>query len=156
MSKLKIYFTMLISMVVIASCSKDKFDANAQMAIDEELIKKHIATNNIPATKHTSGLYYQIITPGTGKTISSSSTVYVQYIGKLLSGTTFQEQTGSTVPLNLGETIKGWQIGIPLIKEGGQIRLIIPSPLAYGKDSPSASIPAKSVLDFTIYVSKVQ
>ncbi len=156
MSKLKIFFAALIGMFVIASCSKDKYDAEAQMGIDDALITAFIASKNIPATKHSSGLYYQIIEQGTGRDIPSNANVTVLYEGRLLNGTVFDKTTGATVSFNLGQVIKGWTIGLPLVKEGGTIRLIIPSPLAYGKDSPSVSIPAKSVLDFTIIVTKIQ
>lgn len=147
---------MLVAILVIASCSKDKYDAEAQMKIDEALIIEHITKNNIPAVRHSSGLYYQIIQPGTGKAITSTSTVTVSYEGRLLDGKIFDATSGSSITFNLGQVIKGWTIGIPLIKEFGEIRLIIPSPLAYGKDSPSASLPAKSVLDFRVIVNRAQ
>lgn len=157
MKKFKLLFSMLVAMLVIASCSKDKYDAEAQMKIDEALIIEHITKNNIPAVRHSSGLYYQIIQPGTGKEITSTSNVNVSYEGRLLNGTIFDSTltTGSPVTFNLGQVIKGWTIGLPLIKEFGEIRLIVPSPLAYGKDSPGPSIPAKSILDFRVIVNRV-
>jgi FKBP-type peptidyl-prolyl cis-trans isomerase len=52
--------------------------------------------------------------------------------------------------------VKGWREGIPLIKQGGSIRLIIPSTLGYGLDGSSPSVPAFSALDFEITVTDVK
>ncbi len=140
---------------VVSSCSKDDYDAEKQAAKDEALIVEFIAKNNIQATKHSSGLYYQIINQGTAASVSASSTVGVVYTGKLLDGTQF-DKSASTVTFPLTGVIQGWTIGVPLIKVGGRIRLIVPSVLAYGNTSPGAGIPKNSVLDFTIDLLQAQ
>lgn len=146
-------FTALV--MVLGSCSKDNFDAEKQAAKDDSLIVDFIAKNNIPATKHASGLYYQVITPGSGASVTSASTVSVNYEGKLLNGQTFDKsKTPITFPLT--QVIPGWTIGVPLVKVGGTIRLIIPSALAYGNESPGGTIPRNSVLDFTIELINAQ
>lgn len=147
---------LLLVVGVCASCKKDEYDADQQLKIDDAQIVDFIAKNSIVAVKHESGIYYQIITPGTGNfTFTGSSNVTVKYEGRLLNGSVFDKSTtGATFVLN--KLITGWQIGIPLIQKGGKIRLIIPSTLAYRDQSPSASIPANSVLDFTIDLINVQ
>ncbi len=134
----------------ISSCKKSSptFNAAAQAATDDALIKAYIATNNINATKDASGLYYSVITQGTGAYPTASSTVSVNYSGTLLNGSAFAPLSAFTTPLS--GVIQGWQIGIPHINAGGRILLIVPSGLAYGNTSPGASIPANSVLVFTI------
>lgn len=58
---------------------------------------------------------------------------YITYTGKLLNGTTFDMQpNASQTGWNLYSPIQGWQIAIPLIKKGGEIKMVIPSALAYG------------------------
>ncbi|MBA4197680.1 MAG: hypothetical protein C0459_09020 [Chitinophaga sp.] len=52
--------------------------------------------------------------------------------------------------------MKGWQIGLPLCKVGGTIRLIIPSALAYSIRSRSKAIPPNSILVFDIEVLGVK
>ncbi len=101
----------------------------------------------MPGIKDASGLYYQVITPGTGPYPNILSTVNVNYSGKLLDGTVFQ--TGN-ITAQLGTLIQGWQIGIPYINKGGRILLIIPSALGYGNNSPGGGIPANAVLVFTV------
>ncbi|RKR80824.1 FKBP-type peptidyl-prolyl cis-trans isomerase FkpA [Mucilaginibacter gracilis] len=125
---------------------------SVQALADDKLIKAYLTTNKIDAKKDSaSGIYYQIITQGTGANATLASTVNVEYAGKLLNGTEFDKSTG-IMALPLSRMISGWQIGIPLVKAGGKILLIIPSGLGYGADSPSEKIPPNSVLVFTVDV----
>jgi len=50
--------------------------------------------------------------------------------------------------------IAGWQIGLPLIHKGGEIKLIVPSSLAYG--CGNGPLPANSILYFDIHLVDVQ
>lgn len=153
-------FTLLFS-----ACKKSStpvtptVDPAVQAKIDDDKIQAYIKANNIIAVKDPSGLYYQIITPGSGTAPTVNSTVRVAYVGKLLDGTQFDSSTNLSHNLgpitdNTGKIvdyglIKGWQIGVPFIKTGGRILLLIPSALGYGA-SATGSIPANSVLVFTI------
>lgn len=154
--KLKTKFLLMLIAVgaVVSSCSKDNYNAEEQAIKDDALIVEFITKNNIPAIKHSSGLYYQIITPGTGPTVTAASTVGVNYEGKLLDGTTFDKST-KMVTFPLTGVIQGWTIGVPLVKVGGRIRLIIPSGLAYGNRA-QGPIAKNSVLDFTIDLLQAQ
>jgi len=141
-------FAFLMVSTIITSCKKDQ-DAEKQIA---EFIQK----NNIKAVKHPSGLYYQIIKPGTGSfTYPSNTKITIKYEGKLLDGTTIDNGNGVENTFQLNQLIEGWRIGIPLIQKGGEIRLIIPSDLAYGSQA-TGPVPANSVLDFTIQLINVQ
>ena len=123
----KISVLAIVLFTLFISCKKDTpFDPAKQAVIDDGLIQTYIKANNIPAIKDASGLYYQVITPGTGPYPNILSTVNVNYSGKLLDGTVFQ--TGN-ITAQLGTLIQGWQIGIPYINKGGRILLIIPSAL---------------------------
>ena len=51
--------------------------------------------------------------------------------------------------------IKGWQIGFPLLAEGSEAILYVPSGLAYGGNT-QPSIPANSNLIFNVKLLKVQ
>ena len=142
------------------ACGKDKetFDAEAQFKADTTAIRAFVVANNIPVLKTTQGLFYQIITPGSGSvTYTASTKVTADYTGKLLNGTTFDTTIGkSPIEFSLGGVIAGWQIGIPLIQNGGTIRLLIPSYYAYGNSSPSGLIPENSILDFNVTLRNVQ
>lgn len=111
-------------------------------------MQSYANANGITATKHSSGLFYQVTNPGTGAVPSLANTVSVTYTGKLLDGTTFESRT---TPLNLAlnQVITGWQIGLQQIKKGGSIKLIIPSSMAYGC-AAVGSIPPNSILYFEV------
>ncbi|EHQ28105.1 FKBP-type peptidyl-prolyl cis-trans isomerase [Mucilaginibacter paludis] len=148
----KYIIALLILVSGLSACKKSAtFDPAKQAIEDDATIQAYLKANpSITATKDASGLYYQIITPGTGNNPTGSSTVTVNYTGKLLDGTTFDTTTGKkSLTISLKSVIQGWTIGVPLIKTGGRILLIIPSGLAYGNSS-AGSIPANTVLTFTI------
>lgn len=128
-------------------------------SIDSEraAIQAYATANGITATAHSSGLYYQVINPGSGVTPNSNSKVFVTYTGKLLDGTQFD---AGTTPVTgggwtLSGLISGWQVGLPLIQKGGSIKLIIPSSMAYGCQG-AGTIPSNAILFFDITLNDVQ
>jgi FKBP-type peptidyl-prolyl cis-trans isomerase FkpA len=146
MKKCVLLFSLIIA--VLSSCKKTSDTAAIQAAADDATIQSYIKANGITnAVKDPSGLYYSIITPGTGPYPTSTSNVSVSYTGKTTDGTVFE--TGPSTFFSLPNVIKGWQIGIPHINAGGTILLLIPSALGYGTVA-NGSIPANSVLIFTI------
>jgi FKBP-type peptidyl-prolyl cis-trans isomerase FkpA len=162
----KIFLFLAFFTLVFSACKKSDsittVDPAVQAKIDDDKIQVYLKANpSITATKDASGLYYQVIDPGTGVNPTTKSTVTVAYTGKLLDGTVFQTLPNFTHMLGPNATIgdsgliKGWQIGIPFIKTGGRILLLIPSALAYGP-SGSGSIPPNTVLIFTIDLFAVQ
>lgn len=151
----RILLIALVFAVALASCNNNGSQQMAkQAAVDDSLIRAYIKTNHINAVKHTSGLYYQIIKEGNGANATAGSTVDVTYEGRLLSGVVFDHSV-NPISFSLRDVIAGWTIGIPLVKAGGKIMLIIPSHLGYGPRD-SGPIPENAVLAFDIDVLKVQ
>ncbi|MES2650621.1 MAG: FKBP-type peptidyl-prolyl cis-trans isomerase [Bacteroidota bacterium] len=155
MLKTKILLVLLLVVGAFSACKKEDYEPEKQLAIDDALIKEFIAKNSIVAIKHSSGIYYQTLTPETEPVNYTGSTrVTVNYEGRLLNGSVFDKST-SAATFALGNLITGWQIGIPLVKKGGKIRLLIPSTLAY-MNQARTGIPENSVLDFTVDLINVQ
>jgi len=125
---------------------------------DDFTIIKYLEKNAMTGfSKTSSGIYYKIGQQGTASPITIDSTVVANYTGKLLNGTIFDRAVaGSEATFKLTSVIKGWQQAIPLINQGGNIRMIIPSALAYGLEGSSPSIPAFSCLDFEVNVTDVK
>jgi FKBP-type peptidyl-prolyl cis-trans isomerase FkpA len=156
---MKKYFLLLgLLVVTLTSCLKlsnqettqpTPVDPVIQAKADSLAITAYLAANpSITAKRDSaSGLYYQIITPGTGTNPTANSVITVAYTGKLLNGTQFDSQASYTQALS--GLIPGWIIGIPFIKTGGRILLIVPSALGYGNQL-IGQIPANSVLVFTV------
>lgn len=98
---------------------------------------------------------------GTGAEAVSGKSVTVNYVGMLTNGTVFDasakhSQEGFTFNLGAGQVIKGWDMGVAGMKEGGKRRLIIPADLAYGNQAVGGVIPANATLIFDVELLKVQ
>jgi len=144
-------FTLCLSFCLTA-CKKDDYAET-----DEQLILDYIADKNLNAQSTEEGVYYVIESEGTGERPNSSSEVEVHYEGFLLNGTKFDSSIdrGETLIISLSNVISGWQIGIPLFKEGGRGTLLIPSRYAYGSNG-QGQIPANAVLVFDIDLRDVR
>lgn len=106
-----------------------------------------------PVTKTLAGgVVIEDRTIGKGPVAKNGSKVGVRYIGKLKNGSVFDKNTsGKPFIFNLGkgEVIKGWDIGVAGMAVGGERRIIIPAPFAYGKKK-LPGIPANSELTFDV------
>ena len=126
------------------------YDACSLIAPDAEVqqVQAYLTTNNINAVKHCSGMYYQIVAEGSGTAPTPCSTITINYVGYLTNGNIFDKST-APVSFSLIDLIQGWKKGLPLIKKGGKIKLIIPPSLGYGSTARQG-LPANSILVFDI------
>jgi hypothetical protein len=124
-------------------------DSLEQLEID----KKLITAANTDAKNIHNGVYYTILKEGNGRQVSVNDTVSVFYKGYLLSDNSVFDQTKDKPAIfPLKKLIMGWQIGVPLCKVGGKIKIIIPSNIGYSIRTRGAKIPPNSVLVFEIEV----
>lgn len=95
-----------------------------------------------------SGLQYNILRAGKGKTPTASDVIKVHYVGKLIDGTQFDSSYERGQPANfaVAAVIPGFSEGLQLVKEGGKIRLVIPENLAYGMDAPPSIGPNQALI----------
>ncbi|MFX4693785.1 FKBP-type peptidyl-prolyl cis-trans isomerase, partial [Acinetobacter baumannii] len=95
-----------------------------------------------------SGLQYQVLKEGSGKTPKATSRVKVNYEGRLLDGTVFDSSIARNHPVDfqLNQVIAGWTEGLQTMKEGGKTRFFIPAKLAYGEVGAGDSIGPNSTL----------
>lgn len=103
------------------------------------------------------GLQYLILKEGTGAPPKISDTVRANYKGALLDGKEFDNsfKRGQPFTAPLRSLIKGWQIALPMMKEGSHWRLWIPSDLAYGDRGAGADIPGGATLMFEVELINV-
>ena len=92
-------------------------------------------------TTTASGLQYQILTAGTGKTPAATDTVTVHYKGTLVDGTEFDSsyKRGQPATFPVAGVIPGWTEALQLMKVGTKAQLVIPPELAYGSNGPLAN-----------------
>jgi FKBP-type peptidyl-prolyl cis-trans isomerase FklB len=104
-----------------------------------------------------SGLQYKVITEGNGAIPKAKDSVRVNYIGKLIDGTEFDNSNSRKEPtiLNVSGVIKGWQEALQLMKVGSKWEICIPSELGYGEQSQNV-IPANSVLIFELELLSIE
>lgn len=104
-----------------------------------------------------SGLQYIVLNEGKGKTPEATSTVKVNYVGTLLDGTEFDSSYSRNEPaqFQVNGVIAGWTEALQLMKEGGKMRLFIPSELAYGSRGAGEKIKPYSTLVFEVELLEV-
>lgn len=103
------------------------------------------------------GLQYEILVEGTGISPKSTDKVTTHYRGTLIDGTEFDSsyKRGQPATFGVNGVIQAWQIMLPMMKEGGKVRLYSPSNLAYGASGQGATIGPNEVLIFDIELIKV-
>lgn len=149
----KILTILIIAIVFATGCKKDDevVDPEIQLAEDIIIIEAYLLQNDITATKTESGLFYIFDVQGEGtESPVVTSTVTIKYRGSFLNGKVFDQTYGNTTRTwNLSGLVEGMKEGIQLMHVGDEIRLFIPSGLAYG-DKGQGSIAANAVLIFEV------
>jgi len=122
-----------------------------QEAQINELIE-YALEENWPVQKDPNGLVFWIIDPGNDTHPKKNNSIQVRYKGNLLDGTVFDQSpaSGEPVSFSLSETILAWQHAIPKIGEGGRIKILAHSDLAYGSRQIGNVIPSYSPLIFKV------
>ena len=140
---------------------QDKLKAfmNNKIEAQKEAGRNFLEANKEKAGVQTlpEGIQYEVIKDGTGTQPTVQQSVTAHYRGALLDGTEFDSSFKRNQPFTapLSALIKGWQIAIPLMKEGSHWRLWIPSELAYGDRGAGRDIPGGATLLFEVELLQV-
>jgi FKBP-type peptidyl-prolyl cis-trans isomerase FklB len=116
------------------------------------------ANLNKPGVKELpGGIQYEVIKEGSGKQPLIDQSVKAHYKGTLLDGKEFDNsfKRGQPFTAPLRALIKGWQVALPMMKEGSHWRLWIPSDLAYGDRGAGSDIPGGATLIFEVELLQV-
>lgn len=108
--------------------------------------------------KSESGLYYEIVKPGSEKRATDADTVRVHYKGALIDGTVFDDSNarGEAATFPVSGVVPGFGEGVQLVGEGGEVKLYIPGNLGYGENPPMGSgIPPNGTLVFDVVIEAV-
>jgi len=120
-------------------------EANENKAKGDEFLANNAKAAGVRTLPN--GLQYKVLTEGDGPMPNKSDTVTVSYKGRLIDGTTFDQNTNFTTPVT-GRTIKGWSEILPLMKTGAKWEVVIPPDLGYGPRGMPPKIGPNSVLIF--------
>lgn len=161
----KVFVIALLLMVASLACKKKDEPCNTQAgstvapASEEQMITDYFIAKSITNAVElsNSGLYYTITTAGSTERATQCSVLRVKYSGKFTNDIVFDQTTGDNVAtFELGSLIEGWKRTLPLIGEGGKIKLYVPPSMGYGsvdRVNPQTGvilIPKNSVLVFEI------
>ena len=126
----------------------------AQMAFAPEL---EIDLSQMTVTDD--GIYYQDVAEGTGDEVRWNRRVTLHYMGWHPDGTLFDSSLASGGPIRFTvgnrEVIRGWELGIQGMKEGGRRRLVIPPRLGYGSRGLRGVVPGNAVLVFEVQLLEI-
>jgi FKBP-type peptidyl-prolyl cis-trans isomerase FkpA len=165
---------LVVLILAAVSCKKNQTPTNTSCPYfqsslvaplsEQQALQDSLSAHGIVATKDSSGFYYTINQPGSGKGDTSlCTTIAAFYRGGFFNGNGFDSSaSGNPIIFQLFQVIPGWQKAIPLVGTGGNINLYIPPSLGYGaKDvtDPSTGkvvIPANSYLVFQVSVAAIQ
>jgi FKBP-type peptidyl-prolyl cis-trans isomerase FkpA len=127
-------------------------------AADDKIISEYAAKKGLTLQKTSTGVYYQITTPGAGPMAAVGQELSMKYTGMTLDGTKFDSNVDPafqhTEPfkftLGEGRVIPGWDDGLTVFNKGAKGVLVIPSALAYGAQGMPPKIAPNSVLHFDV------
>ncbi|TAG02135.1 MAG: hypothetical protein EAZ44_07570 [Cytophagia bacterium] len=133
----------------------------AQRKKDSVLIENYVENlkkkdKNVQFKTTYSGLRYTHIREGNGKIALKGDTVNVNYIGKLIEGTAYENSETATEFLVGDVTPAGLDEALTLMKEGGKSTFILPSYLGYGEKGMGELVPTNAILVFDIELLKVK
>ena len=132
---------------------KQKAEQNAK--IGAAFLVDNAKKADVKVTK--SGLQYQVLKEGQGKSPKVNSTVKVDYEGRLIDGTVFDSSIARNQPASfqVSQVIQGWTEGLQLMKEGAKYRFFIPANLAYGQIGSGDAIEPNSTLIFDVELIEI-
>ncbi len=134
---------------------KEQENAKDAIAQGAAFLQENKKRGGVVTTK--SGLQYEILAEGTGRSPKATDKVRCHYEGRLIDGTVFDSsyKRGEPADFGLNQVITGWTEGVQLMKEGAKFRFFIPYLLGYGERGAGSQIPPYSTLIFDVELIKV-
>jgi FKBP-type peptidyl-prolyl cis-trans isomerase FkpA len=150
----KAYSILALIILIVSSCEKE-YESIEQ--VDEKNIQAYIKQNSLSVQQYNNtGIYYKILSPGTGAPLNYNQQVPLIFTMQSLDGKStsvdtifnnrYLEYLGYLSP-------EGLLIGVKEILKNsrGQIRLIVPSRLAFGRNG-NKTFPGNTSIDMTVRV----
>ena len=130
--------------------SKNRGRAGLYKKNGEEFLEKNRKKDGVLETE--SGLQYQIIEEGNGKTPDEFNSLLIHQRALLLNGTILEDTYRKNLPdeVTFEVLIDGLKEGILLMKEGSRFKFWVPPELGWGRKGTSGKIPPFAVISFDI------
>lgn len=145
----------LVAGVVPAHSTVLSMDNEESVQLMADFLDEHA-----DATEMESGVLYRVVQSATKPTAVSpelNTLCRLHYEGKLPDGRVFDSsyERGEPALFTPGNMIPGWKEVLPLMLEGDEWEVVIPSALAYGESGAGEKIPPSSALVFKIHLLEV-
>ncbi len=155
---MKKIFILLSVSFIFSACKKQHTDScvPATPTAESASMAAFCSANSINYITDSNGIFYQVVDPGSGSRATMDSVITVTYSTSLLNGQLIDTShfiTPITLPLN--QFVEGWRIAIPYIQEGGHIKMVTPSSLAYGCTGIQNLVPPNSPLYYDVLLISV-
>jgi FKBP-type peptidyl-prolyl cis-trans isomerase FkpA len=142
---------------------KERREMMDKRKADEQTeIAKYIADNKVTVKPDSDGIYILERKKGKGKPVKMGDSVEVKYTGMLLDGTVVETSNhgsgNTTFTLVYGKDyfIKGFDDIIKKLENGGSVKALIPSALAYGEQKQSELIMPCTPLLYSVEIISVK
>lgn len=134
---------------------KQESKSKIEMKEGELFLAENLKKDGVEVTS--SGLQFEVITPGSGPKPLATDEVIVHYTGKTIDGKVFDSsvERGKPTTFVLNQVIPGWTEGVQLMSVGGKYKFYIPYNLAYGERGAGADIAPYSALVFEVELIKI-
>ena len=122
----------------------------------EEFMKKIAKKEGVKSLEN--GVYYEVITEGTGEIPADTSRVKINYEGKLINDTIFDSsyQRGEPTTFRCNQLIHGWRTALTHMPVGSTWMVYIPQEEAYGERELGDMIKPFSCLIFKIELVDIE
>ena len=118
----------------------------------------HAEADSLKAKNLGAGLLYKVLKSGNGTSPTATSTVKVNYEGRLIDGTIFDSsyRRGEPAEFPVSGVVPGWQVALKAMKPGDVWEVYVPHYMAYGEAGSGSNIPPCSALVFKIELLEVK
>lgn len=169
---MKYVLGLLMAVAVLSACKKKTTDDGCSAspgttvapAAEEAMVTKYLDSMAITTAVELegSGMYYIIDKPGNTERAKQCNSISVEYKGYYRNGEVFDSTKGTAIIFSpLSALYEGWRRAIPLIGEGGEMKLFLPPSLAagaagqYNPNTGLYNVPPNAVMIFEIKLATI-
>ena len=150
-----------VALLLLAGCSETQKESQSQVAQGQQNGQEYLYINaQKPGVKvMPSGLQFEIIESGEGRSPLATSNVVTHYHGTFVNGEVFDSSVdrGTPAEFPVNGVIKGWTEALQMMKEGDKWRLVLPPEIAYGERGAAGGLIApNTVLEFEVELIEVK
>lgn len=137
---------------------EDMEEVNRYLVLkDREVILNYIERKNLKMTESPTGLWYEILKPGSGEYLKDNDHVIMNFECYLLDGTpcySSSDQGPRDIVLGRSELEPGMNEGLKLLRRGAEAIFILPPFLAYGLVGDGKKIPPRSTIVYNVRIAQ--